>query len=93
MPFGFANTSSIGTVAARYAPRWPWRRVASALCISRKVHQPYSEDKQRYFHGYTLTEHWEEPTTPNRVRDLLENELVEDHVRRFRRMPTMEGKH
>lgn len=31
--------------------------------------QPYSKDEQRYFHGYTLTEHWEEPTAPIGVRD------------------------
>ena len=66
-----------------YAP--PFKIVDVSISL-----QPYSEDEQRYFHGYTLTEHWEEPKTPIGVRDLLENELVEDHVRRFRRMPTME---
>jgi hypothetical protein len=65
-----------------YAP--PFKIVDVSISL-----QSYSEDEQRYFHGYTLTEHWEEPTTPIGVRDLMENERIEEHVRCFRRMPTM----
>jgi len=52
--------------------------------------QPYSEDEQRYFHGYTLAERCDPPTAPIRALDLMEGELVEDHLRRFRRVPTMD---
>lgn len=65
-----------------YAP--PFKIVDVSISL-----QPYAEREKPYFHGYTLTERWEDPTTPIGVRDLLEKELLEDHVRRFRRMPTM----
>ncbi len=65
-----------------YAP--PFKIVDVSISL-----QPYSEEQQRYFDGYTLTEQWDEPRKAIGIRDLMENELVEDHVRRFRQMPTM----
>jgi len=65
-----------------YAP--PFKIVDLSISL-----QPYPEDEQQYFHGYTLTENWNDVVNPIGPLDIMEGELVEDHVRRFRRMPTM----
>lgn len=52
--------------------------------------QPYSTNEQPYFHGYILAEKCNPPVAPIKALDLMEGELVDEHVRRFRRLPTMD---
>jgi hypothetical protein len=81
-PLMHRNNNAFTGHAWIYAP--PFKIVDVSISL-----QPYSEEQQRYFHGYILTEQWDEPRKAIGIRDLMENELVEDHVRRFRQMPTM----
>src|SRR2546422_7438954 len=83
-PLMHRNNNAFTGHAWIYAP--PFKIVDVSISL-----QPYSEEQQRYFHGYTLAEQVDEPLTPIDVRDLMENELVEDHVRRYRQMPTMDN--
>jgi hypothetical protein len=66
-----------------YAP--PFRLVDLSVSL-----QPYPPEQQRYLSGYTMVEQCHQPPTQTTIRDLMENELVEDFVRDNRRMPTMD---
>jgi hypothetical protein len=66
-----------------YAP--PFKIVDLSISL-----QPYSEHEQRYLQGYTLTETCDAATEPIGVFDLMEGELIDDHIRRYGRLPTMD---
>jgi hypothetical protein len=82
-PLMHPNNNAFTGHAWIYAP--PFEIVDVSISL-----QPYSAEQQRYFNGYTLAEQVGEPAEPIGVRDLMENELVEEHVRRFGRLPTMQ---
>ena len=77
-PLMHRNNNAFHRACLVYAP--PFKIVDVSISL-----QPYSEEQKDTSDGYTLTEQWDEPRKAIGIRDLMENELVEDHVRRFGR--------